>query len=210
MYLVAPSLSSYGFDFKSSFSSIAGLAKIKKFRLPSSSAFKRQVGSAALDFIPIVGNLKSGLEAIVGKDLVTGQKLSVTERLIAGVGIFTGGLGKSALKGASAGLGFAFKASKGTGKKIHGNSLDTPKPTDLYVVRERRTGEIIRFGETTQGYKKRGQQHARRFSKLGIEVETTLLKGGLSKREAKALETRYIRSYEKVFGNKPPYNKSYH
>ncbi|RPF54156.1 hypothetical protein [Aquisalibacillus elongatus] len=100
--------------------------------------------------------------------------------------------------------------NKGTGKKIHGNSLDSPKPTDLYVVRENRTGEIIRFGETTQGYKKRGQQHARRFSKLGIEVETTLLKGGLSKRGAKSLETRYIRSYEKVFGNKPPYNKSYH
>ncbi|WP_425464182.1 RHS repeat domain-containing protein [Paenibacillus lentus] len=102
------------------------------------------------------------------------------------------------------------KIPNGTGKKIHGNSLDSPKPTDLYVVRERRTGEIIRFGETTQGFKKRGQQHARRFSKLGIEVETTLLKGGLSKRQAKALETRYIRSYEKVFGNKPPYNKSYH
>lgn len=104
----------------------------------------------------------------------------------------------------------AEESAKDKGKKIHGNSLDTPKPTDLYVVREKRTGEIIRFGETTQGYKKRGQQHARRFSKLGIEVETTLLKGGLSKREAKALETRYIRSYEKVFGNKPPYNKSYH
>ena len=114
------------------------------------------------------------------------------------------------LKKASKVVGFNKKANKGTGKNIHGNSLDTPKPTDLYVVRERRTGEIIRFGETTQGYKKRGQQHARRFSKLGIEVETTLLKGGLSKREAKALETRYIRSYKKLFGKKPPYNKSYH
>lgn len=99
---------------------------------------------------------------------------------------------------------------KGTSKKIHGNSLGTPKPTDVYVVRERRTGKIIRFGETTQGYKIRGRQHRRRFSKLGIEVETTLLKGGLSKPLAKTLETRYIRSYEKIFGHKPPYNKSYH
>ena len=56
----------------------------------------------------------------------------------------------------------------------------------------------------------RGKQHARRFSKLGIEVETTSLKSGLTKREAKAVETRYIRSYEKIFGKKPPYNKTYH
>ncbi|HEX7066490.1 MAG TPA: hypothetical protein VF199_15575 [Bacillales bacterium] len=61
---------------------------------------------------------------------------------------------------------------KGTSKKIHGNSLGIPKPTDVYVVRERRTGKIIRFGETTQSYKIRGRPHRRRLSKLDIEVET--------------------------------------
>ena len=42
----SPTFSSYGFDFKPSVSALAGLAKFKKFRLPSSSAFKRQVGSS--------------------------------------------------------------------------------------------------------------------------------------------------------------------
>jgi RHS repeat-associated protein len=154
----SPSLSSYGFDFKPSFSAIAGLAKIKKFRLPSSSAFKRQVGSVVLDFIPVVGNLKSGLEAIEGRDLVTGQKLSVTERLIVGVGIFTGGLGKSALKGASAGLGFAFKSSKGKGKPA-GKTVDplTGKEVGRFIVDPKGNTMIEPVGGKTvpAGYKGR-------------------------------------------------------
>ncbi|MFV9511284.1 polymorphic toxin type 50 domain-containing protein [Tepidibacillus sp. LV47] len=128
-------ISGYGFDV-SSFLSTPKLPKWKKFRLPS-SAFKRQVGSMALDFIPVVGNIKSGIEAIIGRDLVTGRKLSVTDRLMAGVGIFTGGGGKALLKGIKFGFKFAktpklgisrkgnvgllkldlqFFASKGTGK----------------------------------------------------------------------------------------------
>lgn len=90
-----------------------------------STGFMRQAGSMGLDFIPVVGNVKSGIEAIMGKDLVTGQKLSTTERIIAGVGIFTGGAGKTALKGISAGVSLgltsskaakAVKATKGTGE----------------------------------------------------------------------------------------------
>lgn len=85
--------------------------KIKKAKMPS-TGFMRQAGSMGLDFIPVVGNVKSGIEAIMGKDLVTGQKLSTTERIIAGVGIFTGGAGKTALKGISAGVSLGLTSSK--------------------------------------------------------------------------------------------------
>ncbi|UHA74900.1 hypothetical protein [Paenibacillus sp. 481] len=115
------------------------------------------------------------------------------------------------LMAAAAGsMGAVGGGSKGTGIAVHGNSLKSTKPTDVYVVREVKTGKVMRYGETTQGHKVRGQQHARRFFNLGIEVETMLLKGGLSKTNAKVLETRYIKTHEKVFGKKPPYNKSYH
>lgn len=61
----------------------------------------------ALDFIPVDGNIKSGLEAIIGRDLVTGEKLSLTDRIVSGIGVFTGGAGKTAFKGIKAGVGFA-------------------------------------------------------------------------------------------------------
>ncbi|MBM6619980.1 pre-toxin TG domain-containing protein, partial [Bacillus suaedaesalsae] len=116
-YIFGSSGSSYGFDVKSSFG--FGKFKFKKAKMPSTN-FMKQAGSIGLDMIPVVGNIKSGLEAIMGRDLVTGQKLSTADRIIAAAGIFTGGAGKVALKGAKAGLGFAqgAKLAKGTNNPI--------------------------------------------------------------------------------------------
>ncbi|MFD0588482.1 pre-toxin TG domain-containing protein [Paenibacillus sp. GCM10027627] len=44
--------------------------------------------SFALDFVPIVGNVKSAIEAISGKDVITGEKLSTAERWLAAAGTF--------------------------------------------------------------------------------------------------------------------------
>ncbi|WP_342472630.1 pre-toxin TG domain-containing protein [Metasolibacillus sp. FSL H7-0170] len=52
--------------------------------------------SIGVDFIPIVGNLKAGIEAVIGIDPITGRKLSTTERAIAGVAIIGGPLVKGA------------------------------------------------------------------------------------------------------------------
>ncbi|MBM6619033.1 pre-toxin TG domain-containing protein, partial [Bacillus suaedaesalsae] len=113
-HIFGSSGSSFGFDVKSSFG--FGKFKFKKAKMPSTN-FMKQAGSIGLDMIPVVGNIKSGLEAIMGRDLVTDQKLSKADRIIAAAGIFTGGAGKVALKGAKAGLGFAqgAKLTKGTG-----------------------------------------------------------------------------------------------
>ena len=49
------------------------------------------VVSSALDFVPVVGNVKSLGEAVMGKDLVTGEDLSITERTLSLLGAVPGG-----------------------------------------------------------------------------------------------------------------------
>ena len=49
------------------------------------------IASSALDFVPGVGNLKSIGEAISGKDLITGEKLSKFERALSLIGAIPGG-----------------------------------------------------------------------------------------------------------------------
>ena len=49
------------------------------------------LASSALDFIPVVGNLKSLSEAFTGKDIITGEELSETERALFFVGVIPGG-----------------------------------------------------------------------------------------------------------------------
>ncbi|WP_342472633.1 pre-toxin TG domain-containing protein [Metasolibacillus sp. FSL H7-0170] len=52
--------------------------------------------SIGVDFIPIVGNLKAGIEAVIGIDPITGRKLSTAERAIVGAAIIGGPLVKGA------------------------------------------------------------------------------------------------------------------
>ena len=46
----------------------------------------KELTSTTLDFIPIIGNLKSVTEAYSGEDLITGEKLSVIERTLSLLG----------------------------------------------------------------------------------------------------------------------------
>ena len=46
--------------------------------------------SSAIDFIPVVGNVKSAVEAFSGKDIVTGEELSNTERTFSLLGAIPG------------------------------------------------------------------------------------------------------------------------
>ena len=47
--------------------------------------------SSALDFVPVVGNVKSLAESITGKDMITGEELSVAERSLSLLGAIPGG-----------------------------------------------------------------------------------------------------------------------
>ena len=51
----------------------------------------KDFASAALDCVPVVGNIKGLGEAITGKDIITGEKLSKTERVISLLGAIPGG-----------------------------------------------------------------------------------------------------------------------
>ncbi|MFF2889045.1 polymorphic toxin-type HINT domain-containing protein [Paenibacillus sp. NPDC057967] len=54
-------------------------------------------GDCVVDFIPVVGGVKSVQEAVTGKNVVTGEKLSATDRALGLIGIIPGG--KLAAKG---------------------------------------------------------------------------------------------------------------
>ncbi|MGF9641379.1 pre-toxin TG domain-containing protein, partial [Salinimicrobium profundisediminis] len=58
----------------------------------------KEVGSVVLDFIPGVSNVKSGAEALIGKDLITGRELAGWERGVLVAGIFGGPIVKGAKK----------------------------------------------------------------------------------------------------------------
>jgi len=53
---------------------------------PPPSEMMPKLGSMILDFIPGLGDIKSGQEAIMGQDLITGDKLENWQRWLAGAG----------------------------------------------------------------------------------------------------------------------------
>lgn len=56
----------------------------------STGSVGKETGSTILDFIPVVGNIKSGIEAFTGKDLITGRELEEWEQYLA-MGSIVGG-----------------------------------------------------------------------------------------------------------------------
>ncbi|MCM3714441.1 T7SS effector LXG polymorphic toxin [Alkalihalobacillus oceani] len=66
---------------------------------PSSPSTWREAGSAILDFLPFFGNIKAGVEALTGKDAITGRHLEGWERVLAGAAIIGGSLAKGVSRG---------------------------------------------------------------------------------------------------------------
>src|SRR5438552_11983749 len=69
------------------------------------------------------------------------------------------------------------------------------------------TRQVYHFGETGRGWQTRGAEWRRKLAKeYSLETEVVPLRSGLlGKAAAKQLETRYIDTYEKAFGQKPFY-----
>jgi len=87
----------------------------------------------------------------------------------------------------------------------HGCSLETTKKAQVYELRDRDTGEVQKFGETTVG---RG-----RYTQAFLDTENVdmvFIGRKRSKRQARAWETRKIRAYKKQHGCRPRLNKSDH
>ena len=93
----------------------------------------------------------------------------------------------------------------------HGNSLTSAGLHDVYVIRHGKTDQILHFGETGRGYFKRFKEHQRLFKKRGIkDIYVEHLGTREGKEAAKVLENRYINTFERIFGVRPPFNFNHH
>lgn len=111
--------------------------------------------------------------------------------------------------GTSSRSGFA-DWSRRVGRPVHGNSLAATGPHDVYVLRNAQTDELLHFGQTGRGYLTRLAEHQRDYAKLGIRLKSDLLDTVEGNAAARALESRYIDTYMRVFGQRPSFNPVNH
>ncbi|MED1601772.1 T7SS effector LXG polymorphic toxin [Alkalihalophilus marmarensis] len=90
----------------------------------------REIGSTVLDFTPIVGNIKAGVEATSGVDPVTKRELEGWEQYFAAAGILAGGFAKLGSKGVKGVKGITRKGTEETIIPNGSNSIS--KYNDLY------------------------------------------------------------------------------
>jgi hypothetical protein len=95
-------------------------------------------------------------------------------------------------------------------ESVHGNSLAAKGPHDVYAIMEAGSDRVLHFGETGRGYLTRFAEHQRAFDEMGIDIEVQFHRTVDGKAAAKVLESRYIKTFERYFGTKPPFNLSTH
>ena len=96
--------------------------------------------------------------------------------------------------------------SRRAGSPVHGNSLAATGAHDVYVLRDASSGRLLHFGETGRGFLTRFAEHQRDYAGLGIRIRVDLLNTVEGKAAARALERRYIDTFRRVFGQRPPFN----
>jgi hypothetical protein len=92
----------------------------------------------------------------------------------------------------------------------HGNSLQAKGDHVVYVVTDKATGKVLRFGETGRKLAARSSEWRRFFAKRGIEIDIQPVGTTDSKAAARKLETRYIDAFTRLFGIRPTFNLSDH
>lgn len=87
--------------------------------------------------------------------------------------------------------------------RCHGNSLNSPKQTDLYVLRDNTTGAVQKIGETTRGV----QRYSKGFyAKHNVHMQ--IIDSG-SKRAMHYQQHRLLARYYSHIGRLPVLNKSF-
>ena len=86
----------------------------------------------------------------------------------------------------------------------HGNSLDTTKPANGYILKEKGTNRILKYGETTRGVKR----YTQKFYKAN-NAYMDMVKSG-TKREMHAWQHKMIEGYTYIMGERLPLNKSFY
>ena len=109
--------------------------------------FSIQIGnliSSALDFVPGVGNVKSLGEAITGKDIVTGEKLSITERTLSLLGAIPGGNWLKNGKHLKNGQKFLKAAQRATKAGKLKNAVKFAKASTRAMAKANRVQNVVR------------------------------------------------------------------
>ena len=89
-----------------------------------------------------------------------------------------------------------------TSGKVHGNSLNTNKSAEGYTLRDKDTGEILKYGETTRGKQRYTQKYLDENNAIYVpETNGT-------KREMHYWQHEKILDYMYVADCRPPLNKS--
>ena len=89
-----------------------------------------------------------------------------------------------------------------TTKKIHGNSLQSPKETVGYALKKIDSGEILKYGETSRGTKR----YTKKFYQDNNAYMDIMAKG--TKKDMHFWQHDKILEYYDKNGHKPPLNKS--
>lgn len=96
--------------------------------------------------------------------------------------------------------------------RIHKNSLDYVGDTHVYVIRNP-DGTLYKVGESAQGVRVsdgasiRAEQQARALLKETGDVYRSEIRQNFGgKADARAYETRFIETYIKLYGKRPPGN----
>jgi hypothetical protein len=156
----------------------------------------------------------TGLGASVGAGAAAGFAASTTDVLGTRAGYGALGVEYQQSVGqdlAQIGLGTAGGAVAGgavrglnqLAKPLHGNNLNTTKPAQGYSLRDRDTGRLLKYGETTRGPKRYSQKYLEK-NNAEMVFET---KG--SKRQMHQWQHQKILDHKAAnSGERPPLNKS--
>lgn len=88
-------------------------------------------------------------------------------------------------------------------KKVHGNSHSTTKPAEGYTLRDRDTGEILKYGETTRGSKRYSEKYLR-----GENAEMVFEANGSKKEMHRWQHEKILEHKANNGGTRPKLNKS--
>ena len=167
--------------------------------------------AVALPFIPggagtaikAVRATKAAAEVVVGAGQVYSGATNIKEGLENGDGLQVAAGVVQVASGVNRTAGSMNELQDALQKPLHGNNLNTTKPAQGYALKDKDTGEVLKYGETTRGEKRYTQKYLRENN-----AEINFQASG-SKREMHDWQHEKILDYKaNNNGLRPPLNKS--
>ena len=155
----------------------------------------------------IAGSAMAGTAGYLAESMVAGNQVTVEGAVASGLsgvtGTMTGAVVDKAINTSVAKLSQTVQSIKSQNYSNHGNSLNTTKPAQGYVLKDVDTDSVLKFGETTRGEKRYSNKYLRENNAY-IDFQA---KG--TKREMHYWQHNKILEYKaNNNGQRPPLNKS--